>query len=53
MAEIKIEKKKRVWPWIVALLLIGAFVYYVFLKDDQAQRENTIEIENASGDSLQ
>lgn len=48
MAEIKIEKKKPVWPWIVALLLIGALVYYVFLKDDEVQTERTTEIENTS-----
>lgn len=49
MAEIKIVKKKPVWPWIVAVLLIAALVYYVFLRDDQAQSQSTIEIENTSG----
>ncbi|WP_205334609.1 hypothetical protein [Flavobacterium fluviale] len=48
MAEIKIEKKKPIWPWIVALLIIGALVYYVFLKDHETQSESTIEIENTS-----
>lgn len=52
MAEIKIEKKKPIWPWILALLLIAAIVYYVFLKDntDQIQRGD-VEIENVSADS--
>ncbi|GAA3747553.1 hypothetical protein GCM10022422_35130 [Flavobacterium ginsengisoli] len=48
MAEIKIEKKKPIWPWIVAVLLISALVYYVFLKDNQVQNENRMEIENNS-----
>ncbi|HEY1194141.1 hypothetical protein [Flavobacterium sp.] len=47
MAEIKIQKKKPVWPWIVALLLIAALVYYVFLKDNEPRSETTIEVENA------
>lgn len=48
MAEIKIEKKKPIWPWIVAVLLIGALVYYVFLKDDEVQTDNGVQIENAA-----
>ncbi|HEX8017396.1 MAG TPA: hypothetical protein VF465_19365 [Flavobacterium sp.] len=47
MAEIKIEKKRPVWPWIVAVLLIAGLVYYVFLRDDHVQSETTIE--NTSG----
>lgn len=46
MAEIKIEKKRPVWPWIVAVLLIAGLLYYVFLKDDQVQSGNTVEMEN-------
>ncbi|RYJ37418.1 hypothetical protein NU08_3589 [Flavobacterium anhuiense] len=46
MAEIKIEKKKPLWSWILALLLIGAIVYYIFLRDDQMQDTNRTEIEN-------
>lgn len=48
MAEIKIEKKKPVWPWIVAILLIFALVYYVFLKDNEPQTDNSVEIENTT-----
>jgi hypothetical protein len=30
MAEIKIEKKKPVWPWIlVALVVIGLLIYFL------------------------
>lgn len=48
MAEIKIEKKKPVWPWIVAILLIAAVVYYVYLRDNDGQIENGVEIENTT-----
>lgn len=48
MAEIKIEKKKPIWPWIVALLIIGALIYYIYSKDQEAQNENNIEIENST-----
>ena len=33
MAEIKIEKKKPIWPWILALLVIALIVYFLFFKD--------------------
>ena len=34
MAEIKIEKKKPVWPWIiVALIVLGAIAYFVFYEE--------------------
>lgn len=33
MAEIKIEKKKPIWPWILALLVIALLVYFFILKD--------------------
>lgn len=48
MTEIKIEKKRPVWPWIVALLLIAGLVYFVFLKNNQAQNDSTVEIEKTS-----
>lgn len=48
MAEIKIEKKKPIWPWIVALLIIGALIYYIFVKDQEAHNENSMEIENST-----
>ncbi len=48
MAEIKIEKKKPIWPWIVAVLLIGALVYFVFLRDNEVQGERRVETENST-----
>jgi hypothetical protein len=30
MAEIKIqEKKNSIWPWVIALLIIAAIIYFV------------------------
>lgn len=38
MAEIKIEKKKPIWPWIVLVLVILAILYFlVFADDDDAE----------------
>jgi hypothetical protein len=48
MAEIKIEKKKPVWPWIIAVLIIGALIYYIFVQDHDAHSESTIEVENTT-----
>lgn len=37
MAEIEIEKKKSIWPWIVvAILVIAAILYFVFANDDES-----------------
>ncbi|QOG04750.1 hypothetical protein [Flavobacterium sp. MDT1-60] len=47
MAEIKIEKKKPIWPWIAAVLIIGALIYYIFVKDHEVHSEST-EIENTT-----
>ncbi len=48
MAEIKIEKKKPIWPWIVALLIIGALIYYIYCTDHEANSESTIQTENST-----
>lgn len=34
MAEIKIEKKAPIWPWILLVLVILAIIAYLVLKDD-------------------
>lgn len=46
MAEIKIEKKKPIWPWIVAILLISAIIYYIYFRDNGTQVGNGVEVEN-------
>ncbi|MEO8535653.1 MAG: hypothetical protein ABI441_17990 [Flavobacterium sp.] len=48
MAEIKIEKKKPIWPWVIVVLLISAIIYFIFFRDDQAQVERRVEIENST-----
>lgn len=48
MAEIKIEKKKPIWPWIVVALIIGALIYYIFVQDHATQNESTMEVENTT-----
>lgn len=34
MAEIEIEKKKPIWPWILLVLIILAILYFVVFADD-------------------
>lgn len=34
MAEIKVEKKKPVWPWILLIIIILGIVVYLFVYDD-------------------
>ncbi|QQX78264.1 MULTISPECIES: hypothetical protein [Aequorivita] len=34
MAEIKIEKKKPIWPWILAALVILAAIYFIWSSND-------------------
>lgn len=33
MAEIKIEKKQPIWPWIMGILLLAVAAYFIFFKD--------------------
>lgn len=47
MAEIKIEKKAPVWPWIVAaLVVIGLLFYFFVLRDDNNNDQRTGQEEN-------
>nr|WP_315154023.1 hypothetical protein [uncultured Flavobacterium sp.] len=48
MAEIKIEKKKPVWPWIAAGLIIAALLYFLLLSSTETQSESDAEIENST-----
>ncbi|NGY37816.1 hypothetical protein FQU23_009855 [Flavobacterium sp. XN-5] len=48
MAEIKIEKKKSVWPWIVVGLIIAALLYFLLLSNTETQSESNVEIENST-----
>lgn len=39
MAEIKIEKKKPIWPWIILVLVILAILYFLVFADDEEELE--------------
>ena len=45
MAEIGIEKKKPIWPWIILVLVILAILYFLVFADDDNDNmeENTTE----------
>jgi hypothetical protein len=46
MAEIKIEKKKPIWPWIVLALVILALLYFfVFANDDNDDLDDDMNTE--------
>ncbi len=44
MAEIKIEKKKPVWPWIVLILLIivGAYVFWAYNDQNKNVKQDDV-----------
>jgi hypothetical protein len=49
MAEIKIEKKKPVWPWILGLIVVGIIIALVVMGDDDKEvdeRDNPAEVGN-------
>ena len=47
MAEIKIEKKKPIWPWIllIAIIILG-ILFYVFAYNDTTDDVDTIDDTN-------
>jgi len=54
MAEIKIEKKRPWWPWILALLIILAIVAYFLYTDGKLVDDDvSIESEEAIGNYVQ
>lgn len=40
MAEIKIEKKKPIWPWIILVLVILAILYFLVFADDDNEMDD-------------
>jgi hypothetical protein len=48
MAEIKIEKKKPVWPWILLLIIIALLVYYFFFRDPETEQEVIHDVEETT-----
>jgi hypothetical protein len=44
MAEIKIEQKKKVWPWLlIGLIIVGLLMYFLVFRDDFKNTEAVIE----------
>ncbi|MFC6861067.1 hypothetical protein [Zunongwangia atlantica] len=39
MAEIRIEKKKQIWPWIIVIIVVGVLAFLYFY--GSAQSDNT------------
>ena len=53
MAEIKIEKKKPVWPWIiVALIVLGAIAYFVFYDKYENEQIEDTTIDESYNDTI-
>lgn len=48
MAEIKIEKKTPIWPWILAALVIAALLYFFFFRDREAEQEVIEEVDETT-----
>jgi hypothetical protein len=46
MAEIKIEKKKQIWPWLLVGLIIAALlVYFLVFRDNGENTEAVTEVD--------
>ena len=45
MAEIKIEKKKPIWPWIILVLVILALLYFLVFADDDDDNDDMEEVD--------
>jgi hypothetical protein len=48
MAEIKIEKKKPIWPWVIlGLIILAVIIYFVMANDDEdelIEEDNTEQV---------
>lgn len=55
MAEIKIEKNKAIWPWIVGIIILALLVYLIGFNDRKKKdQENpvTMDLINAKENNL-
>lgn len=54
MAEINIEKKKPIWPWIILVLVILGILYFVFFSNGENgmddQETTTEEMDTVTGE---
>tara|TARA_R110002020_G_scaffold427944_2_gene637348 strand:- start:2209 stop:2838 length:630 start_codon:yes stop_codon:yes gene_type:complete len=51
MAEIKIEKKKPVWPWILGILVVLAVIFYFVYWDNDAQDDDNLRMADDTEDT--
>ena len=43
MTEIKVEKKRPVWPWIILILVVLGILAYVFLYSDNDEYSDDMD----------
>jgi uncharacterized integral membrane protein len=45
MAEIKIEKKKSMWPWIIGIIILALLIYFLAFnkRNDTTTKSTTTE----------
>ena len=48
MAEIKIEKKQPIWPWILLAIGAAVLIYYFFFRDKEAEQEVIQDVEDTT-----
>lgn len=51
MAEIKIEKKKPIWPWILLALVILALLYFLVFANDDGDIDDVDDTEQVQEDT--
>jgi membrane-anchored protein YejM (alkaline phosphatase superfamily) len=52
MAEIKIEQKKPIWPWLlVGLVIVGLLVYFLVFRDNSENTEAVAEPDSITNTS--
>lgn len=53
MAEIKIEQKKQVWPWLLVGLVIAALlIYFLMFRDNDNVTASDVVTENYASDTI-
>ena len=45
MADIRIEKKKTVWPWILLVIILGVLAFLYFYGSTDEDETQTTEVE--------
>ena len=45
MADIRIEKKKTVWPWILLVIILGVLAFLYFYGNTDGDDTQTTEME--------